>query len=167
MTPLPPPIGPGGIRLWRLDRTRHASTWDSGEGSYIAGGRWNSRGRRIIYCALDPATAILEVAVHKTFRTLDTDPHTLTSGRLTNPALVRRLDPADIPNPNWLVPGVPSSGQQGFGDDLLDRHEIVFVPSVVSRHSWNAIVSIAGRSALDDVQQQPFVLDPRLHPPAS
>ena len=78
MTPLPPPLGSGELIFWRLDQARFKLAWDNGEGSYRVGGRWNSRGVRAVYAALDPATAILEVAVHKTFRTLDTVPHVLT-----------------------------------------------------------------------------------------
>ena len=65
MTPLPPPLGSGDINAWRLDDKRFKETWDTGEGSYRAGGRWNTKGRRIVYCSIDPSTAILEVAVHR------------------------------------------------------------------------------------------------------
>lgn len=167
MMPLPPPLGDGSARLWRLDRARHALTWSSGEGSFLAGGRWNSRGRRVVYCALDPATAVLEVAVHKTFRVLDTDPHVLTSAAISTLSAAFVLQPSEVPNPNWLHPGVPSAGQQKFGDELMDSHDMVVVPSVVSRNSWN-IIFIAERSdgLLEDVRQEDFALDPRLHPPA-
>lgn len=52
---------------WRLDQSKYAATWDSGEGAFLVGGRWNSRGVRAVYCAIDPATAILEVAVQRDF----------------------------------------------------------------------------------------------------
>lgn len=168
MTPLPACLGGTGLIAWRLDRRAHAATWDSGEGAFRLGGRWNSPGTRAVYCALDPATAILEVAVHKGFRVLDTDPHTLTSLAVTaDPAEVHVVGPADVPNPNWLVPGYPSAGQQAFGDGLLSRHRFLVIPSVVSRHSWN-LVFLAGAAgpgyALRD--QEPFALDTRLNPPA-
>ena len=75
MIPLPPLLGGKDLIGWRIDNNRHAATWDSGEGSFRFGGRWNSRGVRAVYCSLDPATAILEVAVHKGFRVLDTVAH--------------------------------------------------------------------------------------------
>ena len=110
MTSLPPPIGPGGLVFWRLDQANFAPTWDSGEGSYLVGGRWSSRGVRAVYAALDPATAILEVAVHKTFRTLDTVPHVLTSARIVDAGQAHVVTPADVPNLNWLRPGAGSAG---------------------------------------------------------
>ena len=79
MTPLPGALGTGEIIGWRLDHERFKSTWDSGEGAFKLGGRWNSRGVRAVYASIDPSTAILEVAVHKGFRTLDTVPHVLTA----------------------------------------------------------------------------------------
>ena len=74
MTPLPAQLGGGELVAWRLDKEEFAPTWDNGEGAYRAGGRWNSIGVRAVYCAIDPATAILEVAVHKGFIVLDTVP---------------------------------------------------------------------------------------------
>ncbi|WP_243263343.1 RES family NAD+ phosphorylase [Sulfitobacter dubius] len=164
MTPLPPPLGDGELRFWRLDQKQHSSTWDIGEGSFRVGGRWNSRGVRAVYCSLDPATAILEVAVHKKFRALDTAPHILTSARVIDPSEIHVLDIDDIPNANWLVPSVHGPGQQKFGDELIRKHNFVLIPSTVSRHSWNLVfdaTQAAGR--FDDIQQEAFALDPRLH----
>ncbi len=167
MTPLPTPLGPGGLVLWRLDQARHAPLWDSGEGSYRVGGRWSSRGTRAVYAALDPATAILEVAVHKTFTVLDTVPHVLTSARITDPARVHVVEPGDVPNAHWLRPGAVGAGQQAFGDALLGAHALILVPSTVSAHSWNVVFDPgAAKGRYDSVKQERFALDPRLHPPA-
>lgn len=167
MTPLPPPLGSGALVFWRLDQAPFAPGWDSGEGSYRVGGRWNSRGVRAVYAALDPATAILEVAVHKTFRTLDTVPHVLTSARFFRPDQVRVVDPADVPNPNWLRPNAVSAGQQAFGDTLLRAHRFVLVPSAVSVHSWNVLFDpAAAKDCYGAIVQEVFALDTRLHPPA-
>lgn len=164
MTPLPPPLGRGDIRFWRLDQSRHATSWNSGEGAHRVGGRWNGRGVRAVYAALDPATAILEVAVHKGFAALDTVPHVLTSAVVLDAADIHVVQPDDLPNPNWLVPGAHGPGQQDHGDQLLQQHLFVLVPSTVSRFSWNLIFD-ADRAAsrYADVQQDRFALDPRLH----
>jgi RES domain-containing protein len=128
VTPLPALLGGVELVAWRLDRATLAS-FDSGEGAYLAGGRWNSKGIRAVYCSIDPATAILEVAVHKGFKALDTVPHELTAINITEPSSVHIVQPADIPNPNWLRPGIPSAGQQAFGDNLLAGHKFVVIPS--------------------------------------
>ncbi|WP_027574290.1 RES family NAD+ phosphorylase [Bradyrhizobium sp. WSM1743] len=165
MTPLPAALGGSELVACRLDQSKYASTWDSGEGAFLAGGRWNSRGVRAVYCSIDPATAILEVAVHKGFRALDVMPHVITSATI-DPAGVFVVEPGTIPNPSWLRPGIPGAGQQAFGDELLAKHGFIVIPSVVSTASWNLIfiaANVAG--AYKQRSQEPFALDTRLHPP--
>ncbi len=118
-----------------------------------------------MYCSIDPATAILEVAVHKGFRALDVMPHVITSATI-DPAGVFVVEPGTIPNPSWLRPGIPGAGQQAFGDELLAKHGFIVIPSVVSTASWNLIfiaANVAG--AYKQRSQEPFALDTRLHPP--
>ena len=167
MTPLPAPLGGGVLMAWRLDQAVFAANWASGEGAYRLGGRWNSRGVRAVYCSIDPATAILEVAVHKGFRALDTVRHVLTAITIAMPAKVHVVDPSSVPNANWLRPGMPSAGQQNWGDALLTNHPFVLLPSVVSTHSWNLV--FVGTLAAGEYSfvQEPFALGPRLHPPPS
>ncbi len=167
MIPLPAALGGADLVTWRLDAAAHAAEWDSGEGAYRVGGRWNSRGVRAVYCSVDPATAILEVAVHKGFKVLDTVKHALTAVIITEPAAVHVVDPSAVPNHNWLAPGIPSADQQAFGDDLLAKHKFILIPSAVSTHSWNLIfVGAAAAGAFAVRLQEPFVLDPRLHAPS-
>jgi RES domain-containing protein len=145
VTPLPGDLGAGKFVAWRMDQAIYAPTWDSGEGAFRVGGRWNSKGTRyVVYCSIDPSTAILEVAVHKGFKVLDVVPHVLTSLVIEPKAVpdIHVVSAADLPNPNWLHPGVASIGQQQYGDDLLSKHKFILVPSVVSKHSWNLILFV-------------------------
>lgn len=120
---------------------------------------------RCVYAALDPATAILEVAVHKTFRALDIGPHVLTSARIADPSRVHVVQPDEIANRTWLRPASPNAGQQAFGDALLRAHAFVALPSVVSAHSWNVVFDPGLAEGLyDEVAQKAIALDPRLHP---
>lgn len=160
------PPGNGNLYIWRLDRKEHADTWDSGIGSGLGGGRWNSKGVKAVYAATDPSTAILEVAVHKGFRSLDTVPHILTGARIIDPARVYQVDPANVPNPHWLIPGTPSHGQQQYGDNLLAHYPFMLIPSPVSRHSWNIVMNpILSEGLYELTHQEPFALDTRLNPP--
>jgi RES domain-containing protein len=168
MTPLPAALGGNELVAWRLDSTIHASTWASGEGAFRYGGRWNSRGVRAVYCSIDPSTAILEVAVHKGFRVLDTVAHVLTAVNILEPSSVHVVDPASLPNPAWFRPGIPDAGQQAHGNQLLSAHKFIAIPSAVSVHSWNLIfVAASAAGAYDVRRQEPFALDTRLHPPAA
>jgi RES domain-containing protein len=165
MTALPAALGGDGLVVWRLDQRNHAESWDSGEGAFQAGGRWNSKRVRAVYCSIDPATAILEVAVHKGFRTLDTTPYVLTAARIADIAEVHIVNRNDVPNPNWLRPGAPGAGQQTFGDELLRNHRFVAIPSAVSTHSWNLIFDPHKAVGFYSVVfQERFALDTRLHP---
>jgi RES domain-containing protein len=91
-------------------------------------------------------------------------------GILKNP---RRLcDPGahvvksdDLPNPNWLRPGIPSAGQQDFGNNLLRHYRFVAIPSAVYGHCWNLIFDPLKAVGFYGVElQEPFALDTRLHP---
>lgn len=155
------------VRAWRIDQDRHAAGWNSGLGAYKVGGRWNPRGVKAVYCSLDAATAILEVAVHKGFAALDAAPHMLTALEITDPAQVHVVMPADVPNPGWLVPGLPGAAQQAFGAALLAQHPFIAIPSTVSRQSWNLIFDPDRAKGLyRQVLHERLAIDTRLNPPA-
>lgn len=164
---MPPPWVSGSPLAWRLDLQSHASIWDRGVGSAKVGGRWNPVGYPVVYCSTDPATALLEVAVHKGFAVLDTVRHVLTRAHLRDVRDLQVVAPEDIPEEAWLRPGSPSHEQQAFGRALLEQHVFVVIPSTVTQESWNLLFNptrAAGRYELDT--QKPFALDARLNPPA-
>jgi RES domain-containing protein len=165
MTPLPDYAGPP--YFWRLDDKRFKKTWDSGEGARLKGGRWSPAGMSATYCSLDPSTAILEVAVHKGFDTLNSMPHVLSAATLSVPwRSVRVVHPKDVPNKLWLYPCAFSAAQQEFGAKLLSEFDFVAIPSAVSRQSWNLLFSThraTGKYSL--LKQDALNLDPRLNPP--
>lgn len=91
----------------------------------------------------------------------------LTSAAIIEVANVHVVEPADVPNHNWLISGIPSLGQQEFGGKLLTDHKFVVIPSVVSIHNWNLLfipANAAGAYQIHD--EEPFALDTRLHPGA-
>lgn len=52
------------VTTYRICKTKHAATWFDGEGAFRFGGRWNSRGTRILYTAGSLSLAALEMLVH-------------------------------------------------------------------------------------------------------
>lgn len=121
-----------------------------------------------IYASLDPATTILEVAVHAGFKTLDTVSHTLIEIEVLTPKLVHIVQPSDVPNPNWLRPGSVGAGQQAFGKGFLVKYPFVLVPCVISTHSWNLLINPTLASGkFKETSREIFAMDPRLHKPAS
>lgn len=164
---MPLPWVSGQPVAWRLDLDAHGAAWDKGIGAAKVGGRWNPVGYPVVYCSADPATAILEVVVHTGFAALDTVPHVLTRARVLDVAAVHVVTPADVPNQEWLRPGLPSQGQQAFGRALLEEHLFIAIPSTVTQESWNLLFNparTARRYALET--QKRFSLDTRLIPPA-
>lgn len=169
MTPLPHGLGgpASSFAAWRLDKTVHASTWDQGIGAEKVGGRWSPKGLRVVYASLDPATTILEVAVHAGFHALDSVPHTIIEFEVTDPSLVHVVDRATIPNPHWLRPGSVSAAQQEFGRALIVAHPFVLVPSVISAYSWNLLVNpVTAAGVFRERRREVFALDTRLNRPA-
>lgn len=164
MTPLPGALGGTKLVTWRLETTKHLPTWETAEGAFLVGGRWSSTGRRVLYTSIDPATAIVEVGIHKGFNTLDAVPHTLLQIDIRDPTRVHVIDVASIPNGNWLRPGTVSAAQQAFGDALLKAHPLVLIPSVVSTHSWNLLIDVSSAVGLFKLRQnEAFAHDPRLN----
>jgi RES domain-containing protein len=168
MTPLPDALGGQGALVgWRVDEAVFASAWDSGIGAERVGGRWSPVGMKAVYCAVDPATCIIEVAVHKKFKVLDTKPHVLTSLEVLDASNLHVVYPNDVPNPAWLHGGSPSGGQQNFGAALLHQYDFVFLPSAVSKMSWNLLFHPARSAGKYKLRSQDrLVLDTRLNPPS-
>ena len=171
MIPIPHQItSPGGssassLLAWRLEREVFFPTWTQGIGPHLAGGRWNKKGVHVIYTSLDPATTILELAVHAGFDFLDTVPHRLISIEILAPEEIHIAKPESVPNPMWLSPGNLTPGQQEFGSKLITEHPFVLIPSVVSSHSWNLLINpntAFGKFKLDGDER--FALDPRFNP---
>ena len=164
MMPLPVAFsGTGPVTAWRLDRKQFAHEWDSGEGARLYGGRWNTPGNRVVYASLDPATTILETAVHAGFELLDRVPYLTTCFQIHDATDIHVVQPAKLPQMSWLQAGHVGHDQQVFGDQLLAAHRFVLLPSAVSPLSWNCLFnpqSAQGRYAL--TEQYEFQLDARL-----
>ena len=157
------------LLAWRIDAQDYADTWHSGIGAERFGGRWNPRGLRAVYASLDPATCLVEAAVHRGFDVLDTRPHVLSCLQIHPLADgqpgVLVVPPGSLPNPAWLHGGPPSAGQQRFGAGCLLSPGVLVIASAVSRHSWNLVYSpeVAG-ARVRLLHQQRLVVDTRLNP---
>jgi RES domain-containing protein len=113
---------------WRISKVQYPPY--DGTGARIAGARWNSPGRPVIYTADTFAGAILEILAHALRpRTLAGVHHAV---RIDIPDdLVEVLDPASLPE--WQTKGSPEA--RAFGDAWLAerRSAALAVPAVPSR----------------------------------
>lgn len=116
--------------LWRIS---NHETLD-GAGGLRASGRWHSRGHRVVYCAPNPATALLEVLVH-----LEVDIEDL-------PVQMRYLE---IEAPDNLRPDRINGGSRDHGDQWLRAGTAVMleVPSAVVPETWNVLLNPAHADA--------------------
>ncbi len=124
------------MTLWRI--TNHASL--DGGGGLRAHGRWHTRGQRVVYCAPNPATALLEVLVHAeidvedipvTFRYLEIE--------APDPAVVETVD-SNALGQAWQA---DLETTRGAGDEWLrsGRKAMLRVPSVIVPATWNILIN--------------------------
>jgi RES domain-containing protein len=130
------------IRAFRLCKTRHVTSAFTGEGARLNGGRWNSRGKAVVYTSSSLSLATLEVLVHLE------DPEVF--GKLFSwvslefpPDLVETLEPGGLPT-GWND-DESSRNTRAIGDAWLSsiRSATLAVPSVVTPGEWNYLLNPA------------------------
>ncbi len=129
------------MRCWRICRRRYAAEAATGEGARLYGGRWNSRGVRVVYTSTSLALAAVE-----TFVNLEPNlrPADLVSieGEIPDSLAIRKLDPSALPS-DWHVSRDESLRR--FGDEWIRSGETVglLVPSAAIRGEWNVLLNPA------------------------
>lgn len=144
---------------WRF--SRHVGL--DGQGGLVASGRWHTRGRRILYCAPDPATALLEVLVHSAVRTPEAlDDFRFLKIEIPDEIPIGRLED-DLLAADWTRrPEVT----RDWGDRWLREASsaVLLVRSVLLPETWNLIVNPVHRDAagITSLAEIRFPLDSRL-----
>ncbi|HEX6370481.1 MAG TPA: RES domain-containing protein [Longimicrobium sp.] len=102
-----------------------------GTGAEIAGGRWNSRGRPLIYCADSFAGSLLEILVHANAPVALPGAHHCARAFAEDDIAVEVLEEADLPG--WDDEDAVVS--RSFGDRWLEeqRTAILSVPAATAR----------------------------------
>jgi RES domain-containing protein len=144
------------MRLWRVVKTSHANDAFSGEGALRWGGRWNSPGRRAVYCSESKALAMLEVLAH-----VDPNeaPHFWSAIRVD--LLREQVERAKL-TPDWRN----EAHSRIVGDEWLraGRTLALQVPSVLVPEESNYLLNPGHPhfAQLDLTQRHNFQFDPRL-----
>lgn len=132
------------MTVWRI--SSH-STLDGG-GGLRASGRWHSRGQPIVYCAANPATALLEILVHAEIDFEDL-PVTYKYLEIDVPESVSReaLDPSDL-RADWSV---RFENSRKMGDEWLHtrRTALLFVPCGIVPSTMNILLNPTHPAASD------------------
>lgn len=114
---------------YRVCKTRYP-VFD-GTGAQIAGGRWNSRGRPLIYCADSFAGALLEIIVHANAPVALPGPHHCARALVEDAIGIEVLQETDLPG--WADEDAVVS--RAFGDRWMDerRTAVLSVPAATAR----------------------------------
>jgi RES domain-containing protein len=124
------------VILWRVSNYR---TLDGVGGLYVSG-RWHTKGHPVVYCTLNPATALLESLVHIEIDSEDR-PELFQVLRIEGPdALsIEEIEAAALQS-NWTA---SIASTQNLGDRWLSerRSLLLKVPSVLVPETWNVLVN--------------------------
>ena len=130
------------MRLWRISDFANLS----GEGGLLAPARWHSQGRRIVYLADHPASALIETIVHlEVDRDQIPDDYQLLAVEVADDIAFESVDVQKLPTgwPEHL------NATRAVGDAWLDsnRTALLRVPSVIVPHASNWILNPAHADA--------------------
>jgi RES domain-containing protein len=127
------------VTVWRLtDRNYVASAFD-GIGAEKFGGRFNSVGRKMVYCAGSLSLALLEQLVRTNSR--DRLRRQVCIQADVDSSLVETASPTMLPKCWSEIPY--TSVSQNFGDEWLASQSsaVLKVPSVVLASEWNYLLN--------------------------
>jgi RES domain-containing protein len=147
------------VFLWRI--SNHASL--AGDGGLRASGRWHTRGKRVVYCAENPAAALLEILVHFEIEIRDLPArYRLLKVNVPDDLQVDRVSLTDLGS-DWIEDTLAT---RAIGDMWLTRATtpLLTVPSAVVPETSNVLLNPAHPDArrIVIVQSTDHVIDPRL-----
>lgn len=150
------------ITTWRICAPRYADAAFSGEGARIYGGRWNSKGRAVVYSSESISLAVLEQLVHVE------DPTVLGAFVVVSATLdegaVEAVELSSLPD-NWRAYPAPSS-LKDIGDAWLseERSLALRIPSVTVRGQHNYLINPVHPDfeGIEVSEAEPLDLDPRI-----
>jgi RES domain-containing protein len=155
------------VAIWRIatETATYAANDMSGTGAKNSGGRWNSKGTPVVYCASNIALATLETI------------HSLNTGDLPfNRYLVRIDVPDDVWNSRHVLDPLPGGwdaipagvSARLAGDAWISSgaSALLLVPSMVVPDESNVLINPAHRDAshITATTLKRWIYDPRFFP---
>jgi RES domain-containing protein len=147
------------VFLWRI--SNHLSL--AGDRALRTPGRWHTRGRRVVYCAQNPAAALLEILVHFEIDIQDLPvKYRLLKIEAPDDVHIERVSvdqlPADWPERTEVT--------RALGDGWLTRASaaLMSVPSAIVPETFNVLLNSAHQDAkrIVVVETGEHAIDPRL-----
>jgi RES domain-containing protein len=149
------------MRAFRLSRNAYPAY--DGEGAWRVGGRWNSKGVRVLYMSENRSLAVLEVLVHLSVAL--PDKYLLGSADIPDNLPIERIVDDDLLD-NWstLIPSEQVVTKR-LGDTWVDRHRsaVLSVPSViVGERNYLLNPAHPDFARIEFAEPEPFRFDLRL-----
>ncbi len=130
---------PSGWRICDPEFAKTPQEMLSGAGAFLFGGRWNTKGHRVVYLGGNLATASMELLVHlDSVSVLNTYLKMEVSFKEKH---ILQIDPKDLPD-DWEAPSMEPTTQL-IGDDWIEKQEslVLQVPSVVIEGEINYLIN--------------------------
>jgi RES domain-containing protein len=147
------------MKVYRISNKKYTEHLN-GEGAYRVGGRWNSKGIRMVYTSTSIALASLEVLVH-------TDGIPIPKGMilLTFEVPNKHIQSLDNPPLNWNETP-PKGAAKSVGDEFTKSNNILGlkVPSAIIPEEYNVLVNPLNihMDKVELVSQREYAFDGRL-----
>lgn len=106
----------------------------------MAGGRWNSRGKAVLYTSQSRALCTTEIAVHTPLGNIPTD-YEIVEMTIPDSVMVKEIEISDLPFDWKSIPH--SHSTQEIGDKFISDNEFLIfkVPSVIVRGEFNFLIN--------------------------
>lgn len=150
------------MRCWRICRRRYAADAASGEGARLYGGRWNSRGVRMVYASTSLALAAVETFVNLEPNLRPPD-LVFIEGEIPGELEIEKLDLKTLPA-HWYKTRDESLRVHGDKWIGANRSVALLVPSAAIRGEWNVLLN-PGHAEFSRVRfhrPEPFEFDARM-----
>jgi len=127
------------MRLFRLSKSKFAYDLPA-KGAELAGGRWNSRGKALLYTGQSRALCTAEIAVHTPLGNIPMD-YELVEMTIPDSVMVKEIEISDLPFDWKSIPH--SHSTQEIGDKFISDNEFLIfkVPSVIVRGEFNFLIN--------------------------
>jgi RES domain-containing protein len=125
------------IRLYRISACRYVDG-EPGLGAFLAGGRWNSKGTRLVYASENSALSMLEALAHITMLQL-TEPYCMQIFDIPDDSLGITADELPV---NWRENPAPDALKM-YGDRFVKEGKALAlkVPSVIMDDGSNYLIN--------------------------
>ncbi len=160
-------IIPTAHRLYRIQTDSHRNTILEGVGAQLRGGRWNPKGRPMVYMATTPELCFLEYMVHLEGTPLSELPPLILCEISVPNDSITFLDTDKLPI-GWDDPYATSPGLADFATKQFGKHQtlcLAIASAIVPKSPSRNILLDPLHSRQSEcriVSIQPYPIDPRL-----